>query len=189
MSYVPIEIDFEGKNCLVVGGGEIAYKKMCTFYESGATISVIAPDISEKISRNDRIIKKCRKWKPDDVETFFFVIAATSSDEVNAEVESECKKRNILCLNVSKGKHEISLPAIHKQGDIVVSVSTGGKSPRVSQYIREKISEFVTEDLAELNDKMGELRSQIQKDESLTLEEKREQYDQFFESELRKIHS
>ena len=104
-------------------------------------------------------------------------------------MEAECKKRNILCLNVSKGFHEISLPAIHKQGDIVVSVSTGGKSPRVSQYIREKISEFVTEDLAELNDKMGELRSQIQKDESLTLEEKRELYDQFFESELRKIHS
>ena len=64
MSYVPIEIDFEGKNCLVVGGGEIAYKKMCTFYESGATISVIAPEISEKISRNDRIIKEYRKWKP-----------------------------------------------------------------------------------------------------------------------------
>ena len=164
MAYFPIMVDLCGKRVLIVGGGETAARKAAQLQDFGAEITVVAKELKAAFPKEASII--VRSFQSSDIEDndsdIFLVIAATDDREVNQEVSGLSKKYRIP-VNVGGDEPLCSFPfpAVLRDRDVVVSVSSGGKSPLVTQYVKKKIGEALPEHIGEINDEMGKLRKRI----------------------------
>ncbi len=144
MSYFPFFVDIADRECLIVGGGKIAYRKACAVLKYGAKVLVVAPEICEEFE----LLKKeytgavktwQREFTDSDTDNRFFVIAATDDEKINKKVSEICFKKNILVNTVDRKEYcNFYFPSIVKKGDIVVGVSSGGKSPVLARELRKK---------------------------------------------------
>jgi len=158
--YFPFFIDIEGKKCVIIGGGKTALRKARVLYDFKADITVVAPEILDGFSelKNIRLLHRC--FEKDDVDGAFMVICACDKSEVNSLAADEAQKRGILTDVVDdKEKCSFIFPAIVKKGDVVSGISSGGKSPLVCRFVKEKLEESLPENIGEINDRMYELRS------------------------------
>jgi siroheme synthase-like protein len=187
MSYFPFFVDLEGKSCLVVGGGSVAFRKVCSLLEFGATINVVALKFCEKLINlyenteyKDRLNLKQREYNKKDFEGVLFVIAATDDAEVNHRIAQICNERNIL-VNAVDQKEDCSFyfPSLVKKDDLVVGVSSAGKSPVLAKDIRKTVQRAIPDYYGELNDQLGSIREDVFKTFSTEKERK-----QCFESIL-----
>lgn len=167
MAYFPFMIDLKNANCVIAGGGYVAYRKLVSMYEYGARITLVAPkridDIDQFVNSNsDRVKLICDRVKTCYVETADVVIMATDDEATNKKISEYCKKHRIL-VNVAdeKDKCGFIFPAVHKQGEVVVAVSTGGESPVLASEIRNEIKEKIAYNYGELSKKLGEYREYI----------------------------
>jgi len=144
MAYFPFFIDIENKTCTIVGGGIVATRKVESLLNFGCNITVISPNFCKEMQQLHSVKLVKRNFKLNDLESSFFVIAATSDQCVNAEIGAFCRMKNIL-VNVVDVKEECSFifPSIYKNGDIVAGVTTSGKSPQVSSLVRKTIADNV----------------------------------------------
>lgn len=163
--YYPIMLDINEKQVCIVGGGKVAYRKACGLLKYGARVKVISPSYYEGFrSLGNRIEAVSDTYKSEHVDNAFMVIAATSSRDVNSEVSAFCRERGILC-NVIDDREESSfiLPSNVKRGDLIISVSTSGKSPSLSKKIKEDIEELYGEEYEEIVKLLGEIREIVMK--------------------------
>jgi siroheme synthase-like protein len=182
MAYFPFMMDIEDKTCLIVGGGKIAFHKAELLLSFGARIRLVAPKVCDEVKSlgvkpksdmpidgtttgmaeiaNVEIIK--RRFTPEDLNNVDFVVAATDDTALGEYISGLCKKRGIP-VNVVDKKEECSFifPAIIKQGDLVVSVSTGGNSPAGAGYIKRQIGETLPDYYGDMVFRLGEYRDYI----------------------------
>lgn len=164
MAYFPAFIEIKGRPVLIVGGKRAALKKMEVLLEFEAEITMIAPIFIEEIRQVDSpLVKRIeRTVRVSDVEGMHMVIAATESPEVNHVIAEACRERRILVNAVDQVKDcEFIFPSYVKQGDVVAAFGSSGKSPVVTQYLKEQNRRIVTAELAELTEKLGSLRDQV----------------------------
>ena len=164
MAYFPAFIEIKGRPVLIVGGKRAALKKMEVLLEFEAEITMIAPIFIEEIRQVDSpLVKRIeRTFRVSDVEGMHMVIAATESPEVNHVIAEACRERRILVNAVDQVKDcEFIFPSYVKQGDVVAAFGSSGKSPVVTQYLKEQNRRIVTAELAELTEKLGSLRDQV----------------------------
>ena len=164
MAYFPAFIEINGRPVLIVGGKRAALKKMEVLLEFEAEITMIAPIFIEEIRQVDSpLVKRIeRTFRVSDVEGMHMVIAATESPEVNHVIAEACRERRILVNAVDQVKDcEFIFPSYVKQGDVVAAFGSSGKSPVVTQYLKEQNRRIVTAELAELTEKLGSLRDQV----------------------------
>ena len=164
MAYFPAFIEIKGRPVLIVGGKRAALKKMEVLLEFEAEITMIAPIFIEEIRQVDSpLVKRIeRTFRVSDVEGMHMVIAATESPEVNHVIAEACRERRILVNAVDQVKDcEFIFPSYVKQGDVVAAFGSSGKSPVVTQYLKEQTRRIVTAELAELTEKLGSLRDQV----------------------------
>ena len=178
MAYFPIMVDLEGKKVLIIGGGETAARKAEMMLEFGARVTVVTKELRSAMPEAVNVIN--RAFRPEDIscpgtgddtaagdtgaeETFgeepFLIIAATDDRKVNEEVARLAMERHIP-INVVDDEPlcSFTFPAVIREGDVVVSVSSGGKSPLVTQYVKKRIKETLPPDIGYINDEMGRLR-------------------------------
>ncbi len=158
MNRFPLCINLEDKSFLVVGSGRIARRKLSAISEFTSNITVISKKGAEGLAREGiKVVNKCFDYK--DLEGFDFVITATGSREQDEAIVAACKSRGIP-VNAADDREECDffLPGIIKRGDLVVSVSTSGKSPAYSKHLREQIEDIIPENIEKVLDIMGELR-------------------------------
>jgi len=169
MAYFPFFIDLAEKHCLIIGGGEVAYRKIHTLLEFEVTIHVVALDLSEKIKRlkenhplGEYLIINQREYNEDDFKGVFFVIAATDDIAVNHKIAQICKDKNIL-INAVDQKDDCSFyfSSLIKKGEIIAGISSGGNSPVLAKNIRKKIEECIPDYYNDLNKQMGEIREYV----------------------------
>lgn len=161
MNRFPLCINLEDKNFLVVGSGMIARRKLLAISEFTRNITVISKEGAEGLAREG--VKVVNKGFDDkDLEGFDFVITATGSREQDEAIVAACKSRGIP-VNAADDREECDffLPGIIKRGDLVVSVSTSGKSPAYSKHLREQIEDIIPENIEKVLDIMGELRKSL----------------------------
>jgi siroheme synthase-like protein len=143
MPYYPISIDLADKQCLVVGGGNIAFRKTLGLLRAGAQVSVVAERFSRGFSRLGRRVRRIRRpFRPQDITAALaLVIGATDSLEVNKAVAIRCAQMRILC-NIVDNPVLCSfiVPAVLRRGPLTISVSTGGASPFLSREVRKRIA-------------------------------------------------
>ncbi len=162
MAYFPAFIEIENHPVLVVGGGRTALKKIEVLLEFKADITVIASEFIEEIQKMDsQLVKRLEKpFQVSDVEGMHIVVAATESKEVNHVIAEVCRERKILVNAIDQASDcTFIFPSYIKQGEVVAAFSSGGKSPVVTQYLKEKNRPIVTLGLAELTERLGSLRN------------------------------
>ncbi|WP_434564246.1 bifunctional precorrin-2 dehydrogenase/sirohydrochlorin ferrochelatase [Thermoanaerobacterium thermosaccharolyticum] len=180
MAYYPIMLNITNKNCLVVGGGKVAYRKILTLLEFGASVTVLSPYFVNDIlklyySQKIKLIK--RKYQRKDVENYYLVVVATNDKIVNKKISEECAEKNIL-VNVVDDK-ELSTfitPSVIRRGDLTISISTNGKSPLLSRRIREMLENVIVEEFGGLISELSSTRDKL-KSSSMSLDEKIKLYD------------
>ena len=162
MGYYPIAIDLTGKRALVVGGGEVALRKVEALLESGARVTVVAPEVApeiERLAESGKIVLRRRNYEAGDLADAVLAIAATDDREVNLRVSEDARGANVLVNAVDDPELcSFIVPAMVRRGDLVVSVITGGKSPALARRVREKIEETFGPEYGDLAELLGEVR-------------------------------
>lgn len=180
MAYYPIMLNITNKKCLVIGGGNVAYRKILSLLEFGGTVTAIAPKFIKDIwelSKNNRIELIDRKYQKNDVQNYNLVIVATNDKMLNKEISKECIDNNIP-VNVVDDK-ELSTfitPSVIRRGDLTISISTNGKSPLLSRRIREMLENVIVEEFCGLISELSRTRVKL-KSSSMSLDEKIKLYD------------
>lgn len=162
MAYFPFMIDIENKDCLIVGGGKVAYRKAMDLQCFGADITVISTEFCQELMELSGIQCIEKEYETNDIEGRFIVIAATNDRKINMDISKECVKRQILVNAVDiKEACTFIFPAIVKKDDLVVSVSTGGNSPAGAAYLKEKIEKSIPENYEKNIEFLGTIRDKI----------------------------
>jgi precorrin-2 dehydrogenase/sirohydrochlorin ferrochelatase len=162
-SLLSIELNLEGRNVLVVGGGRIAFRKVKTLLPTGARITVVAPQIDPEFENltskgearphtSNLIAIKNRPYEPLDLRGIFMVFICTDQPAVNAQVSNDARARRILVNNACDYLDgDFIVPARMDFGEnIAVTVSTQGRAPSLAKKLKQKILAEWGEDLARI---------------------------------------
>lgn len=165
MAHYPVNLDLEDKRCLVVGGGEVAERKVEMLLDFGGRVVVIAPELTprlESLAADSSVEHVACTYRPGMLKGAFLVIAATDEPEVNHAVAEEARHLGIL-VNVVDDPDFCSffVPAVVRRGDLVIAVSTSGRSPSLARRLRERLEEELTPAYGDLADLLGELRDEV----------------------------
>ncbi len=162
MSYFPLFMELKDRDCLVVGGGRVAWRKVKVLMDFGARVSVVAPEIISEIGElgPDQLLE--REFLDDDVWGRILVVAATDDETLNQRISRLCQARSIP-VNVVDQIQDCSFifPAYVKRGEVVAAFSSGGQSPVMTQYLKAQIKPVMTEELGELAACLGSLRDVV----------------------------
>ena len=165
MSFYPICLDLEGRNCVVVGGGRVAERKVQGLLSCSAQVTVISPEMTEELLRlhsEGRIQWLNREYIRGDLVKAFLVIAATDNEETQKLVYEEAVTCNLL-LNVADVPQRCNfiLPATVRRGDLLISVSTSGKSPALARKLRMELEKRYGSEYRVLVNILGAIRPEI----------------------------
>lgn len=171
MGYFPFFVDVENQNCLVVGGGVVALRKIEKLLPFNPNITVVSPKVHKEILsiENINIIK--RKFDFNDLKEKSFVITATDDKVLNKEIYNSCKENNIPVNTVDdKDNCSFIFPALARNNGVTVAISTSGKSPIYAKYLRKKIENLI-QDSESIVDNLSKYREKIKNE--ISLEENR----------------
>ena len=181
MAYFPMFVDLTERECLIVGGGNVAYRKVIVMLDFGAKVTVVAEDICDELrkltiddiasedktgsytaNKENRITFIKRRFERKDCDGMEMVIAATDDNALNHEIAEYCKAKDIM-VNVVDQKADCSFifPSYIKEKNLVAAFSSGGNSPVLAQYLKGKEQEILTPFLGELNEYMGQIREKV----------------------------
>jgi len=163
--YYPISLNLTSKRCVVVGGGEVALRKVRALLEHGARIEVVSPTLCPELNQlaASKTIGVLRKeYEPADLKDAFIAIAATADSLTNQKVASEARRRSIL-VNVvdSPEQSDFIVPSYLSRGSMTIAVSTAGASPALARKVRTRLEQNLEEEYASLTDLVGEVRSEL----------------------------
>lgn len=178
MAYFPMFVDMTERECLIVGGGNVAYRKVMVMLDFGAKVTVVAEDICDELRKliagdranngwfssdaADRITIIKRRFERKDCDGMEMVIAATDDNALNHEIAEYCKAKGIM-VNAVDQKADCSFifPSYIKEKNLVAAFSSSGNSPVLTQYLKGKEQEILTPFLGELNEYMGQIREKV----------------------------
>lgn len=166
MGYFPFFVDLKGKKGLIVGGGTIAYHKICKLLPYESDLEVIAKSFNDEILSLKDIYDQGdentdspegsftlveRDFKDSDIDGKLFVIAATDDAGLNAYIYDICTEKRIL-VNVvdDKDRCGFMFPSLVKKGKLSIGISTEGASPRIATIYRKKLEEEIPDEMEEI---------------------------------------
>ena len=166
-AFYPVLLKLEGKRSVVIGGGAETDQRVRSLMDAGAQVELIAPVASEEmmqLARAGRIRWIERTYRRGDLEGAFLAVACASDRSRNEEIWAEAEARGIPFNATDDGPHcSFIFPAIHRQGDLVVAISSGGKSPALASRIRDRIAGDLGPEYAEFLNILGGLRPEVTK--------------------------
>ncbi len=136
----PVNLVLDGRQCLVVGGGKIALRKVEGLLSCGARVRVVAPRITPELKLLTEVMFDERPWRPDDLGGVWLVIAATDDPAVNRAVYQAGERAGIWVNGADDPANcSFTLPSVVRRGDLQIAVSTGGRSPALASWLRRRI--------------------------------------------------
>ncbi len=167
MEFLPIFLDVKDQPCLVVGGGEVASRKVALLRRANARVTVVSPALSETLatlaSAGD-IEARSRPVQASDLDGMRVVFAATNDKAVNAEVSSLARARG-LPVNVADQPElcNFIMPSVIDRDPIQIAVSSGGASPVLARQLRARIETLIPSTYGQLARFVEEFRQQVKK--------------------------
>lgn len=145
MSFYPVNLQINNRSCLVVGGGSVAERKVRSLLAAGASVTVLSPDITESLAdmvQEGRITYISHCYQHGDIGGFFIVICATNNKEVNQRIAVEANQAGAL-VNVIDAPEDgnFVVPSTIARGDLLITVSTNGKSPALAKKIGAQLAQ------------------------------------------------
>lgn len=158
----PVLLDLSRLRVLVVGGGAVALRKARGVVEAGGSPHVVSPELHDELralADFSRLAWIPRRYESGDAKGFHLVFAATDDSQVNAEVAREAAEAGALVSVADRGEEgTFQLPAVLRQGDVVVALSTGGASPLFARLLRDRLAAVVTPGVGRAAGRLAELR-------------------------------
>ena len=159
MSYFPMYVELSKEPCLVVGGGKIAWHKVKVLREFQAVVTVVAPEVDERIGAMSDVTIIKREYRKEDIQGMKLVVAATDDGMQNHRISKDCKELGVAVNAVDQIEDcDFIFPSYVKKGPIVASVSSGGQSPLITQLVRDEIQEVLTDEIGEIAKFLGSVR-------------------------------
>lgn len=165
MKYYPTCLNIQDKRCVVIGGGEVGERKVERLIEGGAAVVVVdrlLTPLLNRMKRGGKIIHIEDDYRETYLDGAFLVIGATDRGDVNERIAGDARRKGIL-INIvdDPGKCDFTLPALLQRGDLVIAVSTEGKSPALARKVRDELESHVGPEYEALVEIMGRLRDGV----------------------------
>jgi precorrin-2 dehydrogenase/sirohydrochlorin ferrochelatase len=165
MKYYPANLNIEHRKCLVVGGGPVAFRKARMLMDCGAEVTVVSKDFCaefQQFNEMSSISLVQRQYFSSDLDEKLLVIGATDDSELNRRISADAEKKNMLC-NIADVPDicNFILPSVIRRGDLVISVSTSGKSPAFAKHLRKELETNFGDEYARFLDLMGAIRKKL----------------------------
>ena len=154
MRYFPLFADLQGRRVLVIGGGEVAERKVRLLLEAGAAVTIVAPELNDTLDalvRDGRVSLLASRFEPAHLAGVLLAVAATDDRAVNAAVAAAGRVRNVLVNVVDDAElSSYIVPAIVDRSPLVIAVSTGGAAPVLARLVRAKLEVAIDESFGTL---------------------------------------
>ncbi len=161
----PVNLLVRGRRCVVVGGGRIAARKIEALLDAGAEVHVVAPELVDElqVARDaGRVTTTERPFEPSDLDGAWLATTATSTAAVNRAVFEAGEARRIWVNAADDPEHcSFTLMSVVRQGDLVVTVGTGGRSPALATYLKDHVSQEMGPEWAALLELLSEAREEL----------------------------
>ncbi|MAE10517.1 MAG: bifunctional precorrin-2 dehydrogenase/sirohydrochlorin ferrochelatase [Dehalococcoidales bacterium] len=161
--YYPISLNVRGRKCSVVGGGQVALRKVDTLLEHGADVQVISPDLcTELVSLAERkeIDTVTREYRPGDLKDAFVAIVATDNSKINRQIAAEAREQNVLVNVVDDADNsDFIAPSYLRRGGISIAISTSGESPALARKLRTMLEKDFGDEYGRLSVLIGQVRA------------------------------
>lgn len=160
--HYPVILKLTGKKCVIIGGGEVAARKLNILCEAGAKVTIVAPEFCDLLQKAARkyqcqLINDC--YNVRYLQQAFIVIAATNDKAVNRQITTDAP---LLCNNITEPElSNFTVPSSFTQGDITVALATGGM-PAFTSMLKKRLQEVITPDIAAFNDFLRQQRHIVQ---------------------------
>jgi len=185
--FYPILVDLQGKRALVVGGGKVAQRKIETLLEHGASVQVVAKELTatlEELRNHEKIEFLGDEFSEAFLEGAFLVFAATDDASLNRRVSQAAQQRGLLVNAVDQPADcNFIVPSVLSRGDLLIAVSTSGKSPAFARKVRGELERQFGEEYGFFLNLMGNLRKEILR-VGLSQEENKSAFEQLVYSDL-----
>ena len=171
MDYFPVFLATKHKPCLIVGGGEVAYRKAKLLCDAQARIDVLSPQIIPDLSALVKLSQglhyattysQHKDLKGKDLTDYILIIAASDDEQTNQQVAQDAQQKNIP-VNVVDNKARCSciIPAIVDRSPLVIAISSSGIAPVLSRLLRSKIESLIPHTYGQLAQLMKPWRMKI----------------------------
>lgn len=168
--FYPVFLDLKDKKCIVIGGGKVAERKVTSLIKAKASVTLISPDLTEPLKQMVKVKKikyikshyEKSAYKEINFKSAFLVIGATDDSDINRLIFKMVNKGNRL-VNIVDSPNECNfiVPSTVQQGDLIISISTGGKSPALAKKIRKQLEAQFGVAYKDFLLLMGELRTKV----------------------------
>ena len=176
MDHLPIFINIRKKPCIVIGGGDIALRKINLLLKAQAKVDCLSPSFSRDIknlSKDGHITLINKSFDQTDIKDYSIIIAATDDSSVNSSISAIAQVKKIP-VNVvdSPELSSFIMPSIVDRSPLIIAVSSSGKAPVLSRIIRAKLETVIPSAYGILADIAGEYRQKV-KDRFSTIKDRR----------------
>ncbi|WP_424358305.1 precorrin-2 dehydrogenase/sirohydrochlorin ferrochelatase family protein [Methanocella sp. MCL-LM] len=163
--YLPLYIDFKGRKVVIFGGGGVGERK-AQYFAGVAEVTVVSPTFTPVLEAMSGITRVQKAVAPEEIGELiagaFFVIAATGDEAFNEAVVREAQGAGIL-VNSAHGESGVILPSRITRGDISIAIATGGKSPAMSKYLRQRLDASLGAEMADMVRLQADVREVLKK--------------------------
>jgi siroheme synthase-like protein len=158
----PVNLLVAGRRCVVVGAGRIAARKVEALLDAGASVHVVAPEVGDEVrawAAAGRLTLVERPFADADLDGAWLATTATPDPDVNKTVYEAGEERRVWVNSADDPEHcSFTLMSVVRQGDLVVTVGTGGRSPALAAYLKRRMSEEIGPEYVTLLDLLSEAR-------------------------------
>ena len=167
MDYMPIMLRLQGHKVLVVGGGQVAARKVAMLLRAGAIVRLVADTVDPSLAQSlcdspHEVLEK--HFQPEDIDSVRLVVAATDDNAVNLQVYNESQQR---CVPVNVVDNpalcDFIFPSIVDRSPVIVAVSSGGNSPVLARLLRSRLETYIPSGFGNLADLLGNYRVKVKK--------------------------
>ncbi|MBM4053262.1 MAG: bifunctional precorrin-2 dehydrogenase/sirohydrochlorin ferrochelatase [Planctomycetes bacterium] len=160
--YYPAQINIKDKKCVVVGGGNVAWRKVCSLKDAGGKVVVVSPAFCPEMEKEGDIELIKQKYDECFLNGAVIVIASTDNEEVNKKIYHDAVRKGILVNVVDKPDYcSFIVPSSIVRGDLCITISTGGASPAFARNIRLQLETLFGNEYGEFIELLSETRGKV----------------------------
>jgi len=164
----PVNLRVAGRRCLVVGGGTVAVAKVRGLVECGALVTVVAPELADELvelaAATPAVTTECRPYTRGEVAGYRLVITATDDAEVNRAVYEDGEVAGVWVNSADDPANcAFTLPSRVRQGPLLVTFATGGRSPALATWLRRRYTDEFGPEYVVLIEMLAEEREALRR--------------------------
>jgi siroheme synthase-like protein len=158
----PVNLVLDGRPCLVVGGGAVAARKVAGLVACGACVHVVAPQVGAEVRAMAGVTFEERPYQQGEVARYRLAVAATNDPAVNRAVYDDGERSGVWVNSADDpASCSFTLPAVVRRGPVTATVSTGGRSPALAAWLRDRLEGEIGPEYAVLAELLAVERAKV----------------------------